>query len=281
VGSIILPTRVDRYAGKTHAAKAIAVLLAVAAVLPLAPRPSVAAPTPSFACSGTLSPDQAAICSDLELANLDLALDAQYRRLLSELAPAQQQEWQASEADWMKHRGECGDDKVCLRKTYLDRIDVINRKLEEAKAGPSAPAVAPPALPAPARPAAAALHEIGQSCTKGSQCRTGFCEYHGSKGYVCAVKTAAPAAPRLREIGQSCSKGSQCGTGYCEYHGSKGYVCAVKTAQTPNAPASHAGLRDIGQSCTSGSQCRSQFCEPHGSKGSVCAAGNFPTIFSH
>lgn len=296
-----------------RAARAIAVLLAVGGALALAPCPSAAAATASFECSGALSPDQAAICADADLANLDLALDAQYQELLSVLPASQRQEWQGSETDWTQRRGECGNDKICLRKTYLDRIDVINRKYQEVKgnepapapaaepapapavapapapavAPAPAPAVAPapvPAVapaPAPVSPpaATAALHEIGQSCTKGTQCRSGFCEFHGSKGYVCAVR--APAAAALREIGQSCTKGSQCRSGSCEYHGSKGTVCAVKTSRAAAQSAPHAGLRENGQSCTDKSQCHSGFCEPRGSRGSICAVANFPTIFSH
>ncbi|HLH90273.1 MAG TPA: dickkopf-related protein [Xanthobacteraceae bacterium] len=136
--------------------------------------------------------------------------------------------------------------------------------------GPGADATPPPPPP----PAVARLLDTGQSCAKDSQCRSGNCEYHGSKGYVCAVVEASPpprpAAPSLREIGQSCSDNLQCGTGFCEYHGSKGYVCAVMEASPPPRPAAPK-LREIGQSCTDNLQCGTGFCEYHGSKGTVCA----------
>jgi len=238
------------------AATATAALLAVVVAVTFAPRQSAAGPTPSFDCSGSLSRSEVTICSDEALSDLDVALDAKFQRLLAVLSETDQQEWRDSEKDWLKRRGDCGDDKVCIRQAYVDRIDALNRKLQEVQAGQRPPA------PSPSRPATARDREIGQSCERDSQCGTGHCEYHGSKGYVCAVAPPPPrpATSRLLEIGQSCKRASQCRTKHCEYHGSKGFVCAV-------APQPAEKCRDPGRSCQSGVQCCTGMCDD---KISVC-----------
>lgn len=78
---------------------------------------SAAAPqsafAPSFSCAGQLSPTEAAICKDPELAAWDKAMGRLYRLVDKEweLPPARQREWLA-------RRDACGANRVCIRDAY-------------------------------------------------------------------------------------------------------------------------------------------------------------------
>ncbi|MFM5924758.1 MAG: lysozyme inhibitor LprI family protein [Novosphingobium sp.] len=71
--------------------------------------------TPSFSCSGTLTPAEVAICADPELAAWDRAIAMFYpvQRKQNQIAIAQQK-------DWLARRDQCGTDKACLRQAFSD-----------------------------------------------------------------------------------------------------------------------------------------------------------------
>jgi len=109
-------------AGRT----ALVVTLAAALTRPLT-APAVAA-TPSFPCTGTLTPTETVICADESLAALDRAVAAAYRNkfdgLPVESGNALEEVVQSlvlTQKAWLAHRNGCGTDRVCIRNAYLVR----------------------------------------------------------------------------------------------------------------------------------------------------------------
>jgi uncharacterized protein len=83
---------------------------------------------PSFACTGTLSPTEAAICTDESLAALDRAVAAAYRNkfdgLPVESADALDEVVKSlviTQKAWLAHRDSCGADHGCIYKVYTMR----------------------------------------------------------------------------------------------------------------------------------------------------------------
>ncbi|HEX4411503.1 MAG TPA: TIR domain-containing protein [Xanthobacteraceae bacterium] len=94
-----------------------------------APTPQVAAiaPTaasPSFACSGTLKPDEQAVCRNGELSYLDRQLDAVFYALLGKLNrdPQAQARLKEQENAWLKQRAACFGSEACIRDAYQYRL---------------------------------------------------------------------------------------------------------------------------------------------------------------
>jgi uncharacterized protein len=98
-----------------------------------------AAAEPSFACTGKLTPTEAAICRDDDLAALDRALAAAFKAKLDAIAAgtahADDDDRDAvaiTQKAWIAHRNECGPDKACIRKAYAIRTGTLT-------AGPNTP----------------------------------------------------------------------------------------------------------------------------------------------
>ncbi len=70
---------------------------------------------PSFSCTRTLSPSEAAICASPELSAWDRAIALFYvvQRKHSQITVAQQK-------DWLSVRDLCGADHTCLRRSFAD-----------------------------------------------------------------------------------------------------------------------------------------------------------------
>lgn len=70
---------------------------------------------PSFACTGNLTPTEAAICADPELAAWDRAVAKVYRvqRKSSDALPRDQRQW-------ISRRDECVADHACLKAIYRE-----------------------------------------------------------------------------------------------------------------------------------------------------------------
>lgn len=87
---------------------ALAALLLLGAAAP-------AAKGPSFSCTGSLSPSEAAICADPELAAWDRAVAKIYRASVktSDITPSDQRQW-------LSRRDECQADRACLLREYRD-----------------------------------------------------------------------------------------------------------------------------------------------------------------
>jgi uncharacterized protein len=114
----------------------------VAAILAPAPAivPPAAAAEPSFACTaGRITPTEAAICNDADLAALDRALAAAFKSKLDAIAAgtahADDDDSDAvvmTQKAWLAHRNACGADKACIRKAYVLRTGTLT-------AGPNTP----------------------------------------------------------------------------------------------------------------------------------------------
>jgi uncharacterized protein len=92
------------------------------------PASPATAATPSFPCSGALSPTETAICSDDSLAALDRALAVAYKNkfdgmpvesgnALDEIVKS----LVTTQNAWLAHRNSCGADRACIRKAYVTR----------------------------------------------------------------------------------------------------------------------------------------------------------------
>jgi uncharacterized protein len=118
---------------------AVYLVAAVLAVVAAAVPPASAA-EPSFACAaGRITPTEAAICNDEDLAALDRALAAAFKTKLNAIAAgtahADDDDRDAvvmTQKAWLAHRNECGADKACIRKAYALRTGTLT-------AGPNTP----------------------------------------------------------------------------------------------------------------------------------------------
>jgi uncharacterized protein YecT (DUF1311 family) len=95
---------------------------------PLPPQPPSqprATATPSFDCSGRLSPSEARICSDPGLADLDRQLSLVYKRLRTQLDSAQSLRLRKDQRAWLTLRASCGVDRNCLETAYRLRLSQL------------------------------------------------------------------------------------------------------------------------------------------------------------
>jgi uncharacterized protein len=124
-----------------HRAVLIGYLVAAALTLVLL-SPSIRAARaaePSFSCAGAVTPTEAAICKDDDLAALDRTLAAAFKSKLDAIAAgtahADDDDRDAvviTQKAWIAHRNECGRDKACIRKAYGVRTGALT-------AGPNTP----------------------------------------------------------------------------------------------------------------------------------------------
>ncbi len=80
---------------------------------------------PSFDCATHFLPAEVAVCSDTSLAQLDVGLDAQYRRTSSWLSKARKRALVLEQRQWLATRDTCGSDKRCLTLQYQARIEQL------------------------------------------------------------------------------------------------------------------------------------------------------------
>jgi uncharacterized protein len=120
--------------------------------------PAIAA-TPSFSCSGNLTPTEKTVCGDNNLAALDVALAAAYQKALASLPQSSGNSLDESRAGlivtqraWIAYRNQCGTDKSCISKAYSLRTG-------ELTAGPNAPDV-----PCTSTIGAAAAAQLVEQC---------------------------------------------------------------------------------------------------------------------
>jgi uncharacterized protein YecT (DUF1311 family) len=93
--------------------------------VPQTPTASVPTPTsasPSFACSGSLKPDEQAVCHNGELSYLDRQLDVTFRALFARLNRDQQTLLKDQESAWLKQRAACLANESCIRDAYQSRL---------------------------------------------------------------------------------------------------------------------------------------------------------------
>jgi len=95
------------------------------------------AATPSFLCTGMLSPTENVICADDSLAALDRTLAAAYRNKFDGM-PVESgnaleevvRSLAVTQNAWLAHRDGCGADRACIRKAYQTRIVALTAALD-------------------------------------------------------------------------------------------------------------------------------------------------------
>ena len=95
------------------------------------------AATPSFACTGALSPTEAVICADDSLAALDRVLAAAYKNKFDGM-PVESgnaldevvKSLAITQNAWLAHRNSCGADRACIRKAYQARITGLTAEVD-------------------------------------------------------------------------------------------------------------------------------------------------------
>jgi uncharacterized protein YecT (DUF1311 family) len=89
------------------------------------PQPTVAGP--SFDCSGRLSQVEAAICSDRDLAALDVRMNAVYQRALANAGGGEAEGLRIDQRAFLAERNTCDNDHECIRQSYIARITAMQR----------------------------------------------------------------------------------------------------------------------------------------------------------
>ena len=92
-------------------------------VLPIRPDQASARPGPGVNCKGT--PDEVEICASPTLSALDLQLYGVYQALMKQSDKNQQIKLAHEESAWVKQRGECQSDELCLTAKYKLRIEQL------------------------------------------------------------------------------------------------------------------------------------------------------------
>ena len=86
------------------------------------------AATPSFDCAKASHEIEELICTNDELAELDVSLDKLYNTVLKNTPAQAQKRLKAEQSGWVKGRNDCwkADDKVaCIRTEYQSRISEL------------------------------------------------------------------------------------------------------------------------------------------------------------
>lgn len=108
---------------------AIPALARPAAVLALALFSAAPAAAASFACTGALKPDEAAVCAHRDLSNADVKMDTLYTTLARLVGMGQRGDLMDAQRAFLARRAACGDDLACLRSAYHGRIGELERAL--------------------------------------------------------------------------------------------------------------------------------------------------------
>jgi uncharacterized protein len=93
------------------------------AVVTMAGLASHGAKAASFDCeSKTLAPDEAAICANRDLNDLDVRMATEFKWLSGMYAMGVRGELQDQQTAWLKTRQACQSDTACIRKAYEERL---------------------------------------------------------------------------------------------------------------------------------------------------------------
>jgi uncharacterized protein len=123
-------------------------IVGVSALLPLAH-----AQRPSFNCAVATALDEAMICRDGNLANLDNQLSAIFRVLLDTLNGSDKALLRETERLWLAKRAACGARADCIANMYRIRIEQLNILVAGNPTTPAIPASGPSATGGPTKPA--------------------------------------------------------------------------------------------------------------------------------
>ncbi|MGO9172767.1 MAG: caspase family protein [Rhodomicrobium sp.] len=101
----------------------------IAALKPAAPPVGTHAAEirPSFDCNTRYHPAEVAICSNPELVQLDLELDALYTQKLKSASGTQWQTLVTSQRNWVRNRDTCSGSASCLKVQYKARMEHLQQ----------------------------------------------------------------------------------------------------------------------------------------------------------
>jgi TonB family protein len=94
--------------------------------------PSIAA---SFDCKTSKHPNEQLICQNKELSKLDDRMAALLRDLSNHLNYKDGEELKRSQRQWVKQSLDCGNDFICTKKLYRERIKQLSAMLPGTKEG--------------------------------------------------------------------------------------------------------------------------------------------------
>jgi uncharacterized protein len=103
-----------------------ALTLTLTLTLPLSP--SAQAANASFKCTAHSSKIEKLICTDNDLAQLDVSLASLYQVTMKSLSKADQSDLKAEQRDWLESRNACSkaaNAKDCLKEEYHARINEL------------------------------------------------------------------------------------------------------------------------------------------------------------
>lgn len=99
---------------------------------PATPEPSSApvaqvprTPTPSFDCAKASSKIEKLICSDADLADLDMALGDVYSSRIKSTTESDKKALRETQKDWIKNVRNACQDVQCATDAYMDRLNVL------------------------------------------------------------------------------------------------------------------------------------------------------------
>jgi uncharacterized protein len=93
------------------------------------PRTPVQHVAASFDCKSPKNPNERLICRSTELSELDGNMADLFNSVLSRLDNTARQEQQNSQRRWLKERLDCGDDFICTKEAYSERIETLKSVL--------------------------------------------------------------------------------------------------------------------------------------------------------
>jgi uncharacterized protein len=112
----------------------IATTLIASAIAAAGALPAFAGNWGAIDCSKAKTADEKAICASSELVQLDAEMSTEYGLLKGFLAMGGRGALMDEQKDWIAARHTCAADTACLRKTYNDRIAVLEKQFDRIKA---------------------------------------------------------------------------------------------------------------------------------------------------
>ncbi|WP_292512109.1 lysozyme inhibitor LprI family protein [Methylobacterium sp.] len=91
----------------------------------------------SFDCAKAAAPDEVAICADLSLNDRDVEMTTRFEILRDVLPMGGSAKLREDQEEWLKERGSCAGDRICLLGAYEARLRTLRAVFAEfAKQGP-------------------------------------------------------------------------------------------------------------------------------------------------
>lgn len=112
-------------------ARVVTLVVTLVAALAAAGLGAAPARAASFDCSGAQAPDEAAVCTNCDLAQQDVKMATLYGVLTKLVAMGQRGLFQDEQRTFLRHRAACKGDVRCLSGLYKTRIGELEKALED------------------------------------------------------------------------------------------------------------------------------------------------------